>query len=74
MDVGTVITVISVLVAITSALFAWQAVKAVEKTCSVELTSQLYTYQSDEMLYDLKIVWEIYRQIWQSGSVPLQLR
>jgi hypothetical protein len=54
-------------VAIASALFAWQAVLAANKTYSVELISQLYTtYQSEEMLRDLRLVWKLYHQTWQA--------
>ena len=68
-DTQTIITIMSMIVAIASALFAWRAVKAAEKTYSVELIGLLYnTYQSEEMLRDLKIVWKLYRQIWQEDS------
>jgi hypothetical protein len=73
-DFGVVISIISAVVALASALFAWQAVRAAEKTYSVELIGQLYaTYQSDEMLRDLKIVWGIYRQLWESDSLTKEM-
>lgn len=69
LNAQTIITIISVSVAVASALFAWQAAKAAEKSYTVELIGLLYTtYQSEEMLRDLKIVWSIYRQIWQADS------
>ena len=69
LDLGVVITIISMIIAVASALFAWQAVKTAEKTYSVELISQLYaTYQSDEMFSNLKLVWDMYHKIWQLDS------
>lgn len=68
-DFGVVISIISAVIALASVLFARQAVKAAEKTYSIELIGQLYaTYQSNEMLHDLKIVWGIYQQIWEADS------
>ena len=68
-DPGVVISIISAVIALASAFFAQQVVKAAEKTYSIELVGQLYTtYQSDQMLHDLKIVWGIYHKIWETDS------
>jgi hypothetical protein len=63
------ISISSAVIALASALFAWQAVRTAEKTYTVELIGQLYTlYQSDEMLRSLKITWENYKQVWIKES------
>lgn len=63
------IAITSAIIALASALFAWRAVRTAEKTYSVELIGQLYTlYQSDQMLGNLKIVWDIYKQLWIKES------
>lgn len=68
-DLGVAISIVSAIVAVVSAFVAWQAVKAAEKTYSIQLIGQLYaTYQSDVMLHDLKIAWGLYHQIWELDS------
>ena len=61
-----VISIVSLLIAVASAVFAWQTERTARKAYSVNLLSQLYSsYQSDEMLRDLKAVWDLYRDILQ---------
>jgi hypothetical protein len=67
MDYAIIVAVVSALIALASTLFAWQAVRAAERTYSVELITQLYnTYQSEEMLRDLRLVWKLYHQTWEA--------
>ena len=64
-----IVTLISTVVAVMSALFAWQAARAAEKAYGAELIGLLYsTYQSDEMLRDLRIVWNLYHELWRESS------
>jgi hypothetical protein len=68
-NVGIMISIISAVIATLSAIFSWRAVVTAEKTYSAELISQLYTtYQSEELLDDLQIVWGIYHKIWEQDS------
>ena len=65
MDIGFLIAVISILVAIGSAVFAWQAARAADKTFKAELIASIYEkYHSPEARQDHKKVWEIYNQLW----------
>ena len=60
-----VVTVISLVVAIASALYARRAAKSAENTFTVELILQLYsTYQSKEMRDNLRTAWKIYHKLW----------
>ncbi len=69
LDVSTTINIVLALIAVVSVVFAWRATQAAEKTNSIELIGQLYsTYQSDEMLRNLRKVWDIYRQLWIADS------
>ena len=65
----TLVSILAAIIALVSALFAWQAVRTAEKTYTIDLIGQLYSlYQSDEMLKNLKICWACYRRLWISES------
>jgi hypothetical protein len=66
MNIETVISIISVVVASTSAIFAWKAVKTSERTYKAKIIAQIYEkYQSPNIRKNLQTVWEIYRQAWR---------
>jgi hypothetical protein len=67
--ISAVVAIISAVAATISLIFANRAVKTAEKTYTVELIGQIYAiYQSEEMLRDLKLAWDIYREIWIKDS------
>jgi hypothetical protein len=69
LDFGTTIAIVSLIVATGSAVIAWRAVRAAERTNTIELIGQLYAiYQSASMLSNLKTVWDVYREIWIADS------
>jgi len=69
MDIQGVIALISAVVAVASALFAWQAARVAEKAYSVELITSLYSiYHSEEMLKNIRIVWNLYHEFWRAHS------
>lgn len=65
MDIGVLIAIVSIVVAVGSAVFAWQAAKIADKTFKAELIATIYEkYHSPEVRQDHRKVWAIYSQIW----------
>lgn len=63
------IAITSLVIAILSALFTWFTFRAAEKTNNIEILGNLYeTYRSDELLRDLKLVWNIYHRLWNDAQ------
>jgi len=74
MSNDTVISITSLIIAILSALFAWFTFRAAEKTNNIEIIGSLYeTYRSDELLRDLKIVWDIYHKLWDDNQISIEI-
>ncbi len=69
MEINQIVSIVSAIIALFSAGFAYRAVKIAERNHGVELVRQLYSsYQSKNMLRDLRLVWGIYHKIWESDS------
>ena len=69
MNIEQIVSIVSALIALFSAVFAYRALKISERNHGVELVTQLYsTYQSEKMLKDTQIAWSIYYEIWERDS------
>ena len=67
MEFETVVSVVSVAVAVISAIFAWMAVKTSNRSYKAEIIVQLYEkYHSPSIRKDLRMVWKIYSDVWHA--------
>ena len=63
LDLGTVIGVVSAIVAVVSLVFAWRAVKVSERTNFAGVYTELHKLYMDSETFDsIKAVWALYRK------------